>query len=145
MSPKERSPIPVACLVLVDSGGAVLATRRPKDKALGGRWEFPGGKLNDGEPAETALRREIREELHLKLGEVSPLCPVIHQYSFGTIRLIPFLARCSIRPVLHLAEHTAHRWITCEEASALNWAPADLPVLAQLERLLATDSDDANA
>jgi 8-oxo-dGTP diphosphatase len=135
MSPNEAYPVPVACLVLVDSTKTVLATRRPEHKALGGLWEFPGGKLDDGESAENALRREIREELHLELGPLSPLSPVLHRYPFGVIRLIPFLACCDKRPVLRLAEHTAAEWVTLKEASLLEWAPADLPILAELAQL----------
>ena len=53
----------VVCLVLLNADGAVLATQRPEGKSLGGFWEFPGGKIEPGEPAEDAIRREIREEL----------------------------------------------------------------------------------
>ena len=49
----------VTCLILADAGGRVLATRRPLDKALGGLWEFPGGKVEAGESPREALRREI--------------------------------------------------------------------------------------
>lgn len=135
MSPNRAYPVPVACLVLVDSKNTVLATQRPEHKALGGLWEFPGGKLHDGELAENALRREIREELHLELGPLNPLSPVLHRYPFGVIRLIPFLACCDKRPVLRLAEHTAAEWVTLKEARLLEWAPADLPILAELAHL----------
>ena len=54
-----------ACLVLKDQQEAVLATRRPEGKQLGGLWEFPGGKVETGESPEDALRREILEELKL--------------------------------------------------------------------------------
>jgi len=124
--------LPVACLVLMDADGCLLATRRPPGKALGGLWEFPGGKVEAGEHAADALRREIREELHLELDDLQPLPPVEHTYPFGAILLLPFLARCGKRPPIHLSEHDAHIWIAPAAAPTLPWAPADLPVLEQL-------------
>ena len=123
--------IRVSCLVLVDSGGAFLAAQRPHEKTLGGLWEFPGGKIEHGESPETALRRELREELHLHVGPLVALSPVTHCYPFGTIRLLPFLARCRTRPQLVLKEHTRARWLDADAAQTLPWAPADLPVLAE--------------
>ena len=129
-------PITVTCLVLIDAQETILATQRPEGKALGGLWEFPGGKVEEGEDPEEALRREIREELCLELGELTPLEPVEHTYPFGTIRLLPYLSRCEARPAIHLTEHTALRWLKLEEAGEIEWAPADLPVLDQLRLLI---------
>jgi len=123
----------VVCLVLRDADGRMLAARRPLEKSLGGLWEFPGGKVDPGESPETALRREIREELCLELTCLSPLATVTHAYDFGVIHLLPYLASCDRRPPeIRLTEHTEHRWVSPEEALALEWAPADLPVLAML-------------
>lgn len=128
----EPAPINVACLILKDATGAILATRRPRHKTLGGHWEFPGGKLDPGETAEAALRREIHEELQLELGALLPLAPVVHHYEFGTIRLLPFLSHCSARPRLHPTEHEEVRWVSLAEAEHLTWTPADVPILADL-------------
>lgn len=125
--------IEVACIILMDAGETILVTRRPAHKALGNLWEFPGGKIEDGENPEQALRREIDEELRLPLPHLESLSPVNHQYDFGEIRLIPFLARCDNRPAVHLVEHTEARWISIGEAQALAWAPADLPVVEELK------------
>jgi 8-oxo-dGTP diphosphatase len=123
----------VVCLVLIDGEGSVLATQRPPDKRMALFWEFPGGKVDDGESGESALRREIREELHLELpAQLQPLMPVEHIYDFGMIRLIPFLARCESRPLITLTEHVAARWVTRDNAQELEWAPADLPILDEL-------------
>lgn len=126
----------VTCLILADPGGCVLATRRPLDKALGGLWEFPGGKVEAGESPGEALRREIREELILELGELEALTPVEHLYDFGSIRLLPFLARCPERPAIHLVEHTDARWLAPEDFGSVEWAPADVPILEEIGGLL---------
>ncbi len=128
--------ITVSCLILVDSQDTFLATKRPPDKPLGDLWEFPGGKVKGNESPEEALRRELREELHLCVDSLLPLTPVTHRYDFGSIRLIPFLGRCDARPSLHLVEHSAARWVNASVAASLEWAPADLPILAELLSLL---------
>ncbi|MCC5807219.1 MAG: (deoxy)nucleoside triphosphate pyrophosphohydrolase [Opitutales bacterium] len=122
----------VSCLVLVDARGTWLATQRPHGKALGGLWEFPGGKVEQGESPEDALRRELREELHVHVGPLEPLTPVTYDYAFGAIELLPFLARCGERPALVLNEHIRARWLDSAAAQALPWAPADLPVLPEV-------------
>lgn len=126
----------VSCLILAAPGGCVLATRRPLDKALGGLWEFPGGKVEAGESAEEALRREIREELILELGTLESLTPVEHTYDFGMIRLLPFLTRCPERPAVHLVEHVEARWLAPVDFGSVEWAPADVPILGEIEILL---------
>lgn len=129
------TPIDVVCLVLQDATGAVLATQRPANKRLGLSWEFPGGKVEVGEPPETALRREIQEELTLMLGRIHRLADVIHEYDFGKVRLIPYLSQCAERPRIHLTEHIGSVWIDHRDWEQLQWAPADIPVLLQLNHL----------
>jgi len=131
-------PIPVACLVLIDHLGHLLATQRPNGKTLANLWEFPGGKVEANESPETALRRELIEELNLEVQSLTPLEPVTHPYDFATIQLLPFLARCNTRPTFHLKEHIDSRWIHLNHAHSLNWAPADLPVLHAIQSSLPT-------
>jgi 8-oxo-dGTP diphosphatase len=126
----------VTCLILIDPDGCVLATQRPLYKSLGGFWEFPGGKVEAGESAEEALRREIREELHLELGPLEAITPVEHDYDFGRIRLLPFLGRCAERPKLQLVEHIDARWIVPADFATLEWAPADVPILGEIAAVL---------
>lgn len=121
----------VVCAVIRDAGGRVLAARRPPGKAQAGRWEFPGGKIEPHEAAEAALVREIEEELGCTLAVGAALAPVDHPYPGGLIRLRPFLAEILAgQPVAH--EHSELRWVGRGEAAALDWAPADVPVLAEI-------------
>jgi 8-oxo-dGTP diphosphatase len=119
----------VVCALVLDGQGRVLVAQRSSRKALAGKWEFPGGKIEPGESGPTALVREIREELGCEI-EIGVALPVVrHEYPAGVIALHPFLARvASGTPSAH--EHAAVRWVTLDEANTLDWAEADLPVLA---------------
>ena len=125
----------VVCAVIVRSDGRFLAARVPSHKRLGGRWEFPGGKIEPGESAEAALIREIREELGVGIRIGQPLEAVSHDYGDFGIRLHPILASLADgEPVA--AEHPELCWVNHAEAAALDWAPADQPVLAGLAGML---------
>jgi 8-oxo-dGTP diphosphatase len=127
--------IDVVCLVAIDRDNQVLATQRAEDKPLGLLWEFPGGKIDRGESAEEALRREIIEELNIELGALTRLPAVTHAYDFGTIQLIPFLSKVETRPQLgELHAHAAARWVALDEWDQLQWAPADLPIIEMLQK-----------
>ena len=129
--------IDVVCLVVIGPDNKILATQRSEDKPLGLFWEFPGGKIDDRESSETALRREIQEELGLELNELVKYPAVTHHYDFGTIRLIPFITRVETRPELpELNAHAAAQWIALNDWEQLQWAPADIPII---ERLLQTE------
>jgi len=72
--------IHVAVGVLIDDANYVLLARRKKGTHLEGYWEFPGGKVELDETVETALARELAEELGVSIGETSPLMTVAHDY-----------------------------------------------------------------
>ena len=74
------SSIRVAVGVLIDAKGCVLLTRRLKGAHLAGYWEFPGGKVEEGESVQKALARELDEELGIRIGETVPLLTVSHDY-----------------------------------------------------------------
>jgi len=135
MDCQDDEAVSVVCAVLMDNEGHVLAVKRPLGRQLGGLWEFPGGKIELGESAETALLRELKEELdlnHSELGKFHNLRPVMHAYDFAVIQLIPMLIHCCKRPNFTLSEHTDFCWIHPEKATNLVWAPADLPILREL-------------
>lgn len=121
----------VVCGVIGDSDGRFLACLRPSGKHLGGLWEFPGGKVDVGESPETALARELMEELGVEVEVGQPLTPVTWDYADLTIRLLPF--RCSITGgELRAIEHEALRWCAPEDFHELAWAAADIPILKEI-------------
>ena len=129
-----KKTIPVVCAV-IEQGPAILAALRGPDQSNAGLWEFPGGKVRQGETTEAALLRELQEELMLnEVSILTPLTPCRHAYPWITIELIPFLCVLTKGEPCP-REHAAIRWVRLDEAATLAWAPADLPVLAEYGRL----------
>jgi 8-oxo-dGTP diphosphatase len=83
----SRRPVDVAVGVLIDAMGRFLLTSRPDGKVYAGYWEFPGGKLEAGESVEQALRRELHEELGIRIGPAAPWKIELMDYAHARVRL----------------------------------------------------------
>lgn len=124
----ERKNIPVVCAV-IERNGFILAAQRSAAMHLPFKWEFPGGKIEPGERPEECLRREILEELAVTITVSGTLPPARHKYPALTVTLYPFI--CSIAAgEIKLHEHAAVVWLPPERLHELDWAEADLSVLA---------------
>ena len=129
--PSAHPALRVVC-ALIERDGHVLMARRPAHKHLGGKWEFPGGKIEPGETDETALHRELREELGCTVELVRRLAPHTHAYDTVTVTLLPFVVRLahdSDEP--RSIEHSALRWVPADRLAALDLPAADLPIIAE--------------
>lgn len=99
-----------------------------------GLWEFPGGKVEQDELPEECLIREISEELNISIRIILSMSPSEFTYSKALkIRLLPFLCVWE-SGVIHLSEHEEICWLTKEELFSVTWAPADLPIVQELDR-----------
>ena len=122
----------VAGLVIKD--GRVLATQCAPHK-LGGGWEFPGGKLEPGERPQDAVVRELAEELDICVEPGELLCTV--EWDYPTFHLRIFCLECRlVSGTIRLREHADARWLSADELDSVDWLPADVEVLASLERRL---------
>jgi len=127
--PKEAAPLDVVAAVIRRGDGRVLLAQRLPVGPHGGLWEFPGGKVEEGESREAALRREIQEELGVEVEVGRALLSVDHDYPHVRIRLHAYsctLAAGVPRP-LHCQDFA---WVLPEEFGSYPMPAADLPVAA---------------
>ena len=127
----------VSAVALIDPDGRVLLAKRPEGKTLAGLWEFPGGKVEDGETPEAALIRELKEELGIDIVEscLAPLTFASHVYE--TFHLFMPLYVCRRWKGLPQGlEGQEIKWVHAKDLRAHPMPPADLPLIPHLEDLL---------
>jgi mutator protein MutT len=115
--------------------GRVLAARRTSPAAVAGGWEFPGGKVEEGEHPEQAIVREVSEELGCRIevtGHLTGEVPIREGY---TLR-VAIATLADGEPVPRESEHDAVRWLGPEELEAVDWLGPDLPFLDELREIL---------
>ena len=125
----------VSAVALIDADGRVLLARRPEGKSMAGLWEFPGGKVEQGESVEAAARREALEEVGLEVAELKPLIRVRHTYPHAEIELHAFLGPATIRRGIPAGEagDPACRWVPVGELRDYAWPAANAPILDALD------------
>ena len=123
--------IDVAAAVLLRADGSFLLAQRPAGKVYAGYWEFPGGKVEPGEPPAQALARELHEELGIDIGEPYPWLTRAFTYPHGTVCL-RFYRVLSWKNEPHPREDQAIAWQTPGAPKAAPMLPANAPVLASL-------------
>jgi len=134
----EKNPtLFVVAVALVDTSGCVLLQQRSAHRHMGGLWEFPGGKVEPGEIPETALMRELEEELGIQV-EAANLSPAsFASATLGERHMILLLYVCrawSGEP--RALDAAALKWVRPNEMSILPMPPADKPLVALLDALL---------
>ena len=127
----ELKVIPVSAAVIRDSQGRIFATQRGYGDWKG-QWEFPGGKIELGETPEQALHREIREELDVDIRVGEHLATV--EYDYPTFHLSMHCFLCTLESgAITLKEHASARWLAPNELDSVQWLPADLQVVRNLQ------------
>ncbi len=125
--------IPVICAI-VKFDDKILAVQRSETMKLPLKWEFAGGKIEEGETEIECIKREISEELNIHIEIKEKLTPVIHKYPDFKIKLIPFTADY-VSGELKLKEHSDFVLANKQELINLDWAEADLPILKEFIEL----------
>ena len=112
----------------------IFATQRGYGDLKGG-WEFPGGKIEEGETSQAALQREIMEELDTEIA-VGELIDTI-EYDYPTFHLSMDWFWCEIiKGDLVLKEHEAAKWLTKEKMDSVEWLPADITIVGKIKEAL---------
>lgn len=125
--------IHVTAAVIIENG-KVFATQRGYGQFKDG-WEFPGGKIEEGETPQQALVREIREELDTEV-EVQELIDTV-EYDYPDFHLSMECFRCRIKSGnLVLKEHEAARWLSKETIESVAWLPADIDIVGKIKERL---------
>ena len=125
-----------AVIKAIDENGEpiIFATQRGYGEFIGG-WEFPGGKIEEGETPQEALKMEILEELDTEIS-VGELIETI-EYDYPTFHLSMDCFWCEIvNGDLVLKEHEAAKWLKREELGSVDWLPADVTLIEQIKVML---------
>lgn len=130
----------VSAVALIDADGRVLMAKRPVGKAMAGKWEFPGGKVDEGETPETALVRELAEELGIDITEscLAPLTFASHVYEAGeageaAFHLLMPLYVCRVwKGMVKPLEGQELKWVRPLDMRKLDLPAADVPLVAIL-------------
>ncbi len=126
--------VQVAVGILMNREGAVLIARRPDHVHQGGLWEFPGGKVEDGEPVAVALSRELYEELGITVQAAEPWLQIGHDYPDKKVGLEVWRVT-AWQGEPHGREGQPLIWAGRAELDQFSFPAADLPILAQLTAL----------
>ncbi|MFK4791985.1 (deoxy)nucleoside triphosphate pyrophosphohydrolase [Sphingobium sp. ZW T5_29] len=131
------NPLLVVAAALVDADGRVLLQQRPPGRAMAGLWEFPGGKVEEGETPEAALIRELEEELGIQT-HASCLAPAAFASEpLADRHLLLLLYICRKWQGLAQPHHaTALQWVRPAQMYVLDMPPADLPLIGLLDALI---------
>lgn len=125
------TPVVVVAAV-IERDGSFLVTLRPDGTHLAGHWEFPGGKVHEGETHAEALRREIFEELDARAHVGELVHTVTHAYPDKTVKL--FFYKCELDGDAKPMIGQEMRWVAKEELSALPFPDADRDLITTLSR-----------
>lgn len=132
--------ITVTCAVIRNEDEEVLVVRRGEQTDHPLKWEFPGGKLNDGETEEECIIREVEEELALDIVICGKLADVEYDYGHKQIKLIPFICD-TLDEVPFLSEHIAYKWISASELAEVDFSEADVFVADSYQERIRSDKE----
>jgi len=127
----------VVAVALIDADDRVLIAQRPEGKALAGLWEFPGGKIDQGERPEAALIRELQEELGITVKEACLAPLTFASYAYPEFHLLMPLYVCRRwEGFVQSREGQALKWVRARELREYPMPPADEPLIPPLVELL---------
>ena len=123
------------CAAMIYKDGKILISQRPKGDRYEGKWEFPGGKREEGEDLKQCIEREIREELGLKIETEEILFETLYEMRERKIRI--YLLRCKLKGMVKKKDPSFHlyRWVTLKEAEKYDLLPPDREFIRKLRQI----------
>jgi 8-oxo-dGTP diphosphatase len=132
-----KGTIKVVGAVSVNDQGEILCALRSPNMSLPNLWEFPGGKIEEGETPEESLVREIKEELGCTVEVYERIEDVVHEYPNVIVNLLTYQTKI-VEGTPKAKEHAELKGVPLEELKTLEWTPADVPTV---ERLLSSKAN----
>ena len=124
--------IRVTAAIIESENKILIAQRKAKDNLFGGLWEFPGGKIEDGETPEDCMARELKEELEIEVEVGTLITSNKHVYPDGIFELLAYKVE-HISGNFVLNDHDEVKWITIDEISKYDFPPANTPIINYLK------------
>ncbi len=121
---------------IIYNDGKFLICQRPKNKACGLFWEFPGGKIESNETPEACIARECMEELNIKLTDVKYFCDTEYEYPDKIIKLIFFKTKIDNPKQLEAKEHNDIKWVTKSDLNHYEFCPTDAKMIDNHKKTL---------
>ena len=122
--------IKVLCGLIFNSSNQLLITRR-KDGDFEGKWEFPGGKLEENETEEECLIREIKEELSIDINIDYFLMNNFHSYPTFSVELISYVSSIKSGQII-LKDHDKYEWVNINQLKSFDFIDGDVPIIEQI-------------
>ena len=128
----QKKKVEVVAAVIMHNH-KILCVQRSENKYayISKKFEFPGGKMEEGETKKQTIIREIKEELNMDIIPIKELKTVKHEYTDFNLKMHSFISECLSTEVF-LSEHIDYKWLSVSELETLDWAAADLPIVEQL-------------
>lgn len=130
----RKKVVYVSAVALVNDAGYILLAQRPEGRSMAGLWEFPGGKIEDGETPEETLVRELKEELGIDVSikNLTPLTFASHDYEGFHLFMPVFVCTAWNGKVMPM-EGQACAWVLARDLAQYPMPPADLPLVPHIQ------------
>lgn len=122
----------VAAIIIKNN--KIFAAQRKDEGELAKKWEFPGGKIENNETKEEALKRELKEEMDIDVVVLDYFLTVKHEYKTFNITLHSYICKLDSEKI-NLNEHIDSKWLSNDELFNVDWALADIPIVKKLKEL----------
>ena len=121
----------VTAAILVKDGKILIAKRKADDRQAG-KWEFPGGTVEQNETPQACLKREMKEEFGIVVSVDEYIGESIYHYDHGAIQLLAYRAHLESGKMVP-NDHADYRWVSAKQLRKFDFAPADIPFVEKLQ------------